>query len=72
MITVVCLYLNGVVCFSEISGLDSGLLVELWNKGLIWDTMLGTAWIPLNSIGGSDEVRGFTTSQPHNTLTNTI
>lgn len=42
---------------SEISRLDLGLIVEVWNKGLIWDTMLGTAWIPLKSIQQSEEVR---------------
>lgn len=41
---------------SEINHLDSGLVVELWNKGLIWDTMIGTALIPLDSIQQSDEV----------------
>ncbi|KAK3513963.1 hypothetical protein QTP70_000164 [Hemibagrus guttatus] len=38
----------------EINRLDLGLVVELWNKGLIWDTMVGTAWIPLNTIHQSD------------------
>uniref|UniRef100_A0A8C2ZP90 Unc-13 homolog Ba (C. elegans) n=1 Tax=Cyclopterus lumpus TaxID=8103 RepID=A0A8C2ZP90_CYCLU len=39
----------------EINHLESGLVVELWNKGLIWDTMIGTALIPLDTIGQSDE-----------------
>ncbi|XP_028312214.1 protein unc-13 homolog B-like isoform X2 [Gouania willdenowi] len=39
----------------EVSHLESGLVVELWNKGLIWDTMIGTALIPLNTIQQSDE-----------------
>uniref|UniRef100_A0A3Q3X9W0 Uncharacterized protein n=1 Tax=Mola mola TaxID=94237 RepID=A0A3Q3X9W0_MOLML len=39
----------------EINHLESGLVVELWNKGLIWDTMLGTALIPLDTIHQSDE-----------------
>uniref|UniRef100_A0A3Q1H182 Uncharacterized protein n=1 Tax=Anabas testudineus TaxID=64144 RepID=A0A3Q1H182_ANATE len=39
----------------EINRLDLGLIVEVWNKGLIWDTMVGTAWIPLKSIRQSDE-----------------
>ncbi|XP_072564960.1 protein unc-13 homolog B-like [Paramormyrops kingsleyae] len=39
----------------EINRLELGLIVEMWNKGLIWDTMVGTAWIPLNSIRQSDE-----------------
>lgn len=44
-----------VLC-SEINHLDSGLVVELWNKGLIWDTMIGTALIRLDSVQQSDEV----------------
>ncbi|XP_070593029.1 protein unc-13 homolog B-like [Erythrolamprus reginae] len=39
----------------EISRLDLGLIVEVWNKGLIWDTMVGTAWIALETIRQSDE-----------------
>ncbi|XP_058842336.1 protein unc-13 homolog B-like isoform X3 [Acipenser ruthenus] len=39
----------------EISRLDLGLIVEVWNKGLIWDTMVGTVWIPLRSIRQSEE-----------------
>nr|XP_046241888.1 protein unc-13 homolog B-like [Scatophagus argus] len=39
----------------EINHLESGLVVELWNKGLIWDTMIGTALIPLDTIQQSDE-----------------
>ncbi|XP_076018165.1 protein unc-13 homolog B-like [Genypterus blacodes] len=39
----------------EINRLDLGLLVEVWNKGLIWDTMMGTAWIPLKNIRQSEE-----------------
>jgi hypothetical protein len=41
---------------SEISRLDLGLSVEVWNKGLIWDTMVGTVWIALKTIRQSDEV----------------
>uniref|UniRef100_A0A673C497 Unc-13 homolog B n=1 Tax=Sphaeramia orbicularis TaxID=375764 RepID=A0A673C497_9TELE len=39
----------------EINRLDLGLIVEVWNKGLIWDTMVGTAWIPLKSVRQSEE-----------------
>ncbi|KAM9138774.1 protein unc-13 homolog B isoform 2-T2 [Pangshura tecta] len=39
----------------EISRLDLGLIVEVWNKGLIWDTMVGTVWIALKAIQQSDE-----------------
>nr|XP_024652044.1 LOW QUALITY PROTEIN: protein unc-13 homolog A [Macaca nemestrina] len=41
----------------EINRLDLGLTVEVWNKGLIWDTMVGTVWIPLRTIRQSNEVR---------------
>uniref|UniRef100_A0A6Q2YYN3 Unc-13 homolog A (C. elegans) n=1 Tax=Esox lucius TaxID=8010 RepID=A0A6Q2YYN3_ESOLU len=39
----------------EINRLDLGLTVEVWNKGLIWDTMVGTLWIPLGDIRQSNE-----------------
>ncbi|XP_071844259.1 protein unc-13 homolog B-like isoform X5 [Apostichopus japonicus] len=39
----------------ETDQLDGGLVVELWTKGLIWDTLLGTAWIPLLNIKQSSE-----------------
>ncbi|XP_072427760.1 uncharacterized protein [Chiloscyllium punctatum] len=39
----------------EISRLELGLIVEVWNKGLIWDTMVGNVWIPLKCIRQSDE-----------------
>lgn len=42
---------------SEISRLDLGLIVEVWNKGLIWDTLVGTVWIALKAIRQSDEVK---------------
>ncbi|OXB79204.1 UNVERIFIED_CONTAM: hypothetical protein H355_006663 [Colinus virginianus] len=41
----------------EISRLDLGLIVEVWNKGLIWDTLVGTVWIALKAIRQSDEVK---------------
>lgn len=50
---------------SEINRLDLGLIVEVWNKGLIWDTMLGTAWIPLKSIRQSEEVRNTENAHMH-------
>uniref|UniRef100_A0AAY4EVG4 Unc-13 homolog A n=1 Tax=Denticeps clupeoides TaxID=299321 RepID=A0AAY4EVG4_9TELE len=39
----------------EINRLDLGLSVEVWNKGLIWDTMVGTVWIPLRNIRQCNE-----------------
>ncbi|MGH0131549.1 UNVERIFIED_CONTAM: hypothetical protein FKN15_025522 [Acipenser sinensis] len=34
----------------EISDLERGLTVEVWDKGFIWDTLLGTVWIPLKTV----------------------
>ncbi|XP_043986099.1 protein unc-13 homolog A isoform X10 [Gambusia affinis] len=39
----------------EINRQGLGLTVEVWNKGLIWDTMVGTVWIPLQNIRQSNE-----------------
>ncbi|MGH0127320.1 UNVERIFIED_CONTAM: hypothetical protein FKN15_030815 [Acipenser sinensis] len=35
---------------NEISDLERGLTVEVWDKGFIWDTLLGTVWIPLKTV----------------------
>ncbi|XP_037114799.1 uncharacterized protein LOC119127150 isoform X5 [Syngnathus acus] len=39
----------------EISHQDASLVAELWNKGLIWDTLIGTALLPLDAIRHSNE-----------------
>ncbi|KAJ0019669.1 hypothetical protein NQD34_007238 [Periophthalmus magnuspinnatus] len=39
----------------EVAQRDCGLVLELWNKGLIWDTMLGTSFIPLDTVPQSDQ-----------------
>ncbi|XP_053727920.1 uncharacterized protein LOC128763129 isoform X1 [Synchiropus splendidus] len=39
----------------EVNHQESGLVVELWNKGLIWDTMIGTALLRLDSIRQSEQ-----------------
>ncbi|XP_061762026.1 uncharacterized protein LOC133556278 isoform X5 [Nerophis ophidion] len=39
----------------ELSHQDSSLVAEVWNKGLIWDTLIGTALIPLDTIRQSNE-----------------
>jgi len=42
--------------FSETNKLDSCLLVEVWDKGMIWDTKLGAKLIRLQDIRSSNEV----------------
>ena len=36
--------------------LDSGLIIELWNKGMLWDKLIGTHWLPLMSVKHSNQV----------------
>jgi len=35
---------------SEVSDLDTGLLLEVWEKGMLWDKAIGYYWCPLNTI----------------------
>lgn len=41
---------------SETNCLDTGLLIEVWNKGLIWDKAMGHYWLPLHQVPYSNEV----------------
>ncbi|ELT96424.1 hypothetical protein CAPTEDRAFT_120488, partial [Capitella teleta] len=34
----------------ETMRLDTGLVVELWNKGMLWDKLIGTHWLPLVTV----------------------
>ncbi|XP_073474854.1 protein unc-13 homolog B-like isoform X2 [Aquarana catesbeiana] len=34
----------------DLSDIQSGLLVQVWKSGWIWDSVLGNVWIPLQSI----------------------
>lgn len=36
--------------------MDTGLIIELWNKGLLWDKLIGNHWMPLMGIQFATEV----------------
>ncbi|XP_023214439.1 protein unc-13 homolog A-like [Centruroides sculpturatus] len=40
----------------ETNRMDTGLIIEVWNKGMLWDKLLGTQWLPLRLIQFSNEV----------------
>jgi hypothetical protein len=33
-----------------VTDLDSGLLLEVWEKGMLWDKAIGYYWCPLTTI----------------------
>ncbi|XP_037082505.1 phorbol ester/diacylglycerol-binding protein unc-13-like [Pollicipes pollicipes] len=39
----------------ETEQMDTGLLVEVWSKGLLWDKALGYTWLPLVDVQYSNE-----------------
>ncbi|XP_025078268.1 protein unc-13 homolog B-like isoform X7 [Pomacea canaliculata] len=41
----------------ETMRLDTGLIIELWNKGMLWDKLMGLHWLPLTKIHHSNKVR---------------
>ena len=36
--------------------MDTGLVIEVWNKGMLWDKLLGLHWLPLTKIQHSNQV----------------
>ena len=36
--------------FSELNSLDTGLLLEVWDKGMLWDKAIGYFWAPLQNL----------------------
>jgi protein unc-13 len=34
----------------EIDNFDTGLLIEVWDKGMLWDKRIGYFWEPLQKI----------------------
>ncbi|GJQ77641.1 hypothetical protein Trydic_g12769 [Trypoxylus dichotomus] len=39
----------------ETNDLNTGLLIEVWSKGMIWDRAMGYHWIPLQGVQYSNE-----------------
>ncbi|XP_012935804.1 protein unc-13 homolog A, partial [Aplysia californica] len=40
----------------ETMRLDTGLVIEVWNKGMLWDKLLGLHWLPLTKVQHSNKV----------------
>ncbi|XP_064474619.1 protein unc-13 homolog B-like isoform X4 [Ornithodoros turicata] len=40
----------------ETNRMDMGLVIEVWNKGMLWDKLMGCQWLPLVGIQYSTEV----------------
>ena len=56
--TVKCLYF----VFSEIDDIETGLLIEVWDKGMLWDKAIGYFWAPLQSLQFSAVVSKISTA----------
>ncbi|XP_063913074.1 protein unc-13 homolog A-like [Zophobas morio] len=41
----------------ETNDLNTGLLIEVWSKGMIWDRAMGYHWLPLQTVQYSNEIR---------------
>ncbi|CAK9825219.1 Phorbol ester/diacylglycerol-binding protein unc-13 [Anthophora retusa] len=49
--------------------MNTGLLVEVWCKGFLWDRFLGYYYVPLSEVSYINEV---TSKQSYNTTTGTV
>lgn len=54
---------------SETNDMNTGLLVEVWCKGFLWDRFLGYYYVPLSEVSYMNEV---TSKQSYNTSTSTV
>ncbi|CAG5083443.1 Similar to unc-13: Phorbol ester/diacylglycerol-binding protein unc-13 (Caenorhabditis elegans) [Cotesia congregata] len=41
--------------FTETNDVNTGLLVEVWSKGMLWDRALGYHYIPLPEVSYANE-----------------
>ena len=41
---------KSICLFSELNSLDTGLLLEVWDKGMLWDKAIGYFWAPLQNL----------------------
>lgn len=57
--------------FSEINDVTTGMLVEVWSKGVLWDSALGYHYIPLPEVPFSNEVTNNQKSDDANNLVDT-
>ncbi|XP_052282013.1 protein unc-13 homolog A-like isoform X4 [Dreissena polymorpha] len=39
----------------ETDRLDTGMIVEVWNKGMLWDKLIGLHWLPLRTVHFSNQ-----------------
>ncbi|XP_017797575.1 PREDICTED: uncharacterized protein LOC108578708, partial [Habropoda laboriosa] len=53
----------------ETNDINTGLLVEVWCKGFLWDRFLGYYYVPLSEVSYINEV---TSKQSYNTTTGTV
>ncbi|XP_017881671.1 protein unc-13 homolog A-like [Ceratina calcarata] len=53
----------------ETNDMNTGLLVEVWCKGFLWDRFLGYYYVPLSEVSYMNEV---TSKQSYNTSTDTV
>jgi len=40
---------------SEVANIDLPLTIELWSKGVLWDSLLGSTSVPLNTVIHTNE-----------------
>uniref|UniRef100_T1HX54 Uncharacterized protein n=1 Tax=Rhodnius prolixus TaxID=13249 RepID=T1HX54_RHOPR len=48
--------LPALIVFCETNDVNTGLLIEVWNKGMLWDRALGYHWLPLPAVHYSNEI----------------